>query len=137
VSLVLDSSVTLGWILEDETTDAIRRVFDTVAEDGAVVPALWRLEVANGLSMAVRRRRIDAVTRDAALADLAVLDVTTDAETNAHAWAATLRLADAHRLTVYDASYLELAARRAMPLASLDDDLRMAAERLSVTLLGK
>jgi hypothetical protein len=49
----------------------------------------------------------------------------------------TRRLADARRLTVYDAAYLELAARRAAPLASLDDDVRMAAERLSVTLLGK
>jgi PIN domain len=50
VSLVLDSSVTLAWIYEDESTEAIRRVFDSVADEGAVVPALWRLEVANSLN---------------------------------------------------------------------------------------
>jgi len=111
--------------------------FEAVAENGAVVPARWRPDVASGLPLAVRRRRIDTEARNAALADPGLLDITIDAETNAHAWAATGRLADAHRLTVYDASYLELAARNALPLASRDDDLRMAAERLSVTLLGK
>jgi predicted nucleic acid-binding protein len=137
MSLVLDSSATLGWVLDDETTDAIRHVFDRVVEEGAVVPGLWRLEVANGLAMAVRRRRINPAIRDAALADLALLDIAIDAETNAQAWATTLRLADEHGLTLYDAAYLELAARRAIPLASLDEDLRRAAGRLGVAVLGK
>src|SRR5258708_25113635 len=60
MSLVLDSSATLAWIYGDETTEPIRRLFDLVADDGAVVPALWRLEVANSLTVAVRRGRIDA-----------------------------------------------------------------------------
>lgn len=136
MSLVLDSSVTLGCILEDETTDAIRHVFDTIAESGAIVPSLWRLEVANGLTMAVRRRRIGANIRDAALADLALLDITIDPDTSAHAWAATLRLADRYRLTLYDAAYLELAARRVLPLATLDADLRTAAAAATLPLLG-
>jgi hypothetical protein len=63
VSLVLDSSATLAWIYSDETTEPIRRVFQAVADDGAVVPALWRLEIANSLTPAVRRGRID-VNRD-------------------------------------------------------------------------
>jgi len=67
VSLVLDSSATLAWIYSDETTEAIRRVFQAVANDGAVVPALWRLEIANSLIVAVRRGRIDADFRRAAL----------------------------------------------------------------------
>ena len=54
MSLVLDSSATLAWIYSDETTDPIRRLFDAVADDGAVVPALWRLEIANSLTVAVR-----------------------------------------------------------------------------------
>ena len=67
VSFVLDSSATLAWIYSDETTEPIRRVFQAVADDGAVVPALWRLEIANSLTVAVRRGRIDANFRRAAL----------------------------------------------------------------------
>ena len=70
MSLVLDSSATLAWIYSDETTDPIRRLFDAVADDGAVVPALWRLEIANSLTVAVRRGRIDANFRRAVLSDL-------------------------------------------------------------------
>jgi predicted nucleic acid-binding protein len=136
VSLVLDSSATLAWIFGDETTDPIRRVFDAVVEEGAIVPALWRLEVANSLTMAVRRGRIDTEFRRAALADLAVLDVTTDETTDAHAWGQTLSLADQFRLTAYDAAYLELAQRRNLPLATLDADLRQAAASLGLRLMG-
>jgi len=99
VTLVLDSSATLAWIYGDETTDAIRAVFDQVAAAGAVVPGLWRLEVGNSLTIAIRRGRIDADFRRAALADLALLDITTDQRTDVHAWGETLILADRHRLT--------------------------------------
>src|ERR1700674_2453780 len=91
---ILDSSVTLAWIYGDETTEAIRRVFDAIANDGAVVPALWRFEVANSLTMAVRKRRIDPDFRRGALADLALLNITTDQQTDSHAWTDTLNLAD-------------------------------------------
>jgi predicted nucleic acid-binding protein len=136
VSLVLDSSATLAWIFGDETTDAIRRVFDQVADDGAIVPALWRLEVANGLTMAVRRNRIDKDFRQAALDDLGMLDIVSDQHTDARAWRDTLELADRFRLTVYDAAYLELARRSGQPLATLDNDLRAAAVDVGVTVLG-
>jgi predicted nucleic acid-binding protein len=134
--LILDSSATLAWIYGDETTEAIRQVFYTIANDGAVVPALWRLEVANSLTIAIRKRRIDPDFRRAALADLALLDITTDQQTDSHAWTDTLNLADHFRLTVYDAAYLELARRRALPLATLDQELRTAATATGVTLLG-
>jgi predicted nucleic acid-binding protein len=133
---VLDSSATLAWIYDDETTDAIRALFDQVADAGAFVPALWRLEVANSLTMAVRRKRIDAEFCRAALADLALLDITTDPQTDAHAWGETLTLANRFQLTLYDAAYLELAQRRRLPLATLDGDLRGAASALGVVLLG-
>jgi len=136
VSLVLDSSVTLAWVYGDETTPAIRQVFEDIAEHGAVVPGLWWLEVANSLTVAVRRKRIDADFRRAALNDLALLDITTDQQTASQAWSETLNLADLHRLTIYDAAYLELARRRGLPLATLDQELRDAAAALSVTLLG-
>jgi len=136
VNLVLDSSATLAWIYSDETTEPIRRLFDAVVDHGAVVPALWRLEVANSLTVAVRRGRIDADFRRASLADLALLDITTDLYTDIHAWSETLSLADRFQLTLYDAAYLELAARRNLPLATLDNALRTAATALGFRLLG-
>ena len=134
--LILDSSATLAWIYGDETTEAIRRIFDAIADNGALVPVLWRLEVANSLTMAVRKRRIDLDFRRAALADLALLDITTDPQTDSYAWTDTLNLADQFRLTVYDAAYLELARRRMLPLATLDQELRTAATAIGVTVLG-
>ena len=136
VSLVLDSSVTLAWIYGEETTDAVRFVFDRVADGCASVPALWRLEVANSLTVAIRRRRIDAKFRRAALDDLARLDITVDGRTDERAWQETLALADRFRLTLYDAAYLELAQRSALPLATLDDALRAAGAGLGIRLLG-
>jgi predicted nucleic acid-binding protein len=134
--LILDSSATLAWIYSDEVTEAIRRIFDAIADNGALVPALWRLEVANSLTMAVRKRRIDQDFRRAALADLALLDITTDQQTDSYAWTDTLNLADHFQLTVYDAAYLELAQRRGLPLATLDKDLGIAAIAIGVKVLG-
>jgi predicted nucleic acid-binding protein len=68
----------------------------------------------------IRSRRIDADFRRAKLADLALLEITTDQQIDSHAWTDTLNLADHFRLTVYDVAYLELARRRALPLATLD-----------------
>ena len=136
MSLVLDSSATLAWIYADETNAAIRDLFERVADAGAVVPALWRLEVANSLTVAVRRGRIDTDLRRGALADLALLDIVIDPHTEAHAWGETLALADRFRLTLYDAAYLELAQRRALPLATLDQPLRAAATGLGLSVLG-
>jgi predicted nucleic acid-binding protein len=136
VSLVLDSSATLAWIYGEETTEAIRQVFDVVAEDGAIVPTLWRLEVANSLMVAARRHRIDAEFRRGALADLALLDITTDPHTDDHPWGETLRLADRFGLSVDDVACLELAQRRALPLATLDAALCSPAAALGVRVLG-
>jgi len=136
MSLVIDSSATLAWLYPEEATEAIGQVFDQVIESGAWVPSLWRLEVANVLEMGVRRRRHDAAFRGASLADLALLPILLDPETHAQAWGATLELAARHRLTLYDAAYLELALRRRMPLATLDGDLRTAAHSERVELLG-
>jgi predicted nucleic acid-binding protein len=135
--LVLDSSVTLAWLYSDEITDAIKRVSEMVADQGAVVPALWRLEIANSLTVALRRGRIDSEFRRAALSDLAILEITTDPHTDTNAWGQTLRLADQCGLTAYGAAYLELALRRRLPLATLDEKLRVGATGCGVELLGK
>ena len=136
MSLVLDSSVTLAWVYSAETTEEVTGIFARVVESGAWVPALWRLEVANVLEMGVRKGRTDATFRDAALADLALLPITVDPETDRQAWGATAKLAARHHLTLYDAAYLELARRRCLPLATLDSELRVAATAEDVALLG-
>ena len=136
MSLVLDSSVTLAWVCCAETTEEVSAVFVRVVESGAWVPALWRLEVANILEMGVRKGRSDSIFRDAALADLALLAISVDQETDRQAWGATAKLAARHRLTLYDAAYLELARRRCLPLATLDHELRVAVTAEDVDLLG-
>jgi predicted nucleic acid-binding protein len=136
LSLVLDSSVTLAWVYAAETTEEVSVVFARVVESGAWVPALWRVEVANVLETGVRKGRTDSAFRDAALADLALLPITVDQETDRQAWGATAKLAARHRLTLYDAAYLELARRRCLPLATLDNELRIAATAEDVALLG-
>lgn|ERR1700693_4098803 len=136
MSLVLDSSVTLAWLYSEELTDSVRLVFERVTASRAWVPSLWRLEVANSLQMAVRRKRIDVAFRDASLADLSLLNIATDPDTDLFAWSSTLQLADRFSLTVYDAAYLELAQRLSLPLATLDEELRAAGTALGVHLLG-
>ncbi len=135
MTLALDSSATLAWPHGEEQTPVLEARFDRIVEQGAVVPRLWHLEVANGLTMAVRRRRIAPAYREEALSDLAQLDIAVDAETERHAWKASVRLADLHGLTVYDAAYLELAQRRRLPLATLDAALGRAAQAAGVQVV--
>jgi predicted nucleic acid-binding protein len=136
VSFVVDASLTLAWYFEDEATPATEALLDQLAANGAVVPALWRLEVGNGLQMAIRRKRIDKAYRDTALTELAAMPISVDSETDTHAWTTTLRLSERFTLSLYDAAYLELAQRRDLPLASLDKELRAAAQTVHVELLG-
>ena len=136
MSLVLDSSITLARVFPDEWTPEILRVFTDNVAHGAWVPDLWKIEIANVLSVSVRKGRMTMERRDAVLANLQILPISIDAETGQRAWKETLALSDRHNLTVYDATYLELALRRSLPLATLDRDLRRAAEAESVPLLG-
>ena len=115
----------------------IDAVLDEVAASGAVVPSLWRIEVANGLQMAIRRNRIDRDFRDRAIRHLSLLPIVVDPETDTYVWTATLRLSDRFGLTVYDAAYLELAQRRDLPLASIDKALSAAGQALGVPMLGR
>ena len=136
MSFVVDNSVALAWCFEDEQTQTAMDLLDRVAETGAFAPSLWPLEALNGLLMAERRGRVDATRRQRLAGFLRALPVTLDMETADHAWTATVRLAERHRLSVYDAAYLELAQRRKLPLATLDEDLIKAAKALGMTLLG-
>jgi predicted nucleic acid-binding protein len=91
---VIDASLTMAWYFEDESTELTEELFDRVTARGALVPGHWRLEVANAFQSAIRRKRTDAVYRNASLADLMLLPITIDSQTNSYAWSATLRLAE-------------------------------------------
>lgn len=99
------------------------------------MPSLWRLEVANVLRNVVRRGRCDAGYADRCLSRLSKLPISVDGDTDAQAWSGTRQLSIAHDLTLYDAAYLELAVRRARPLATRDADLVKAATALGLQIL--
>lgn len=136
MSFIVDASLTMTWCFEDEATPATNELLDAAARSGAVAPPLWRIEVANAFQSAIRRKRIDAAYRDASLADLGRLPIMIDSDADAQIWTTTLRLSDRYSLTIYDACYLELAQRRNLPLATLDQELRVAGGALGLSLLG-
>ncbi len=131
---VLDGSVTVSWAFEDESDAYADSVGDALPDAKAFVPSLWHLEVGNALLVGERRARIAEAQVTQFLTLLQSQPITVDEETAARVWTETLHLARTHRLSVYDASYLELAIRRDLPLATLDDELRAAAAALGVPL---
>ena len=135
MSFVLDNSVALAWCFEDEQTPAVMSLLDRLTESGAMAPQLWTLEALNGLLTAERRGRIDAALRQLLSGFLHELPVVIDDETATRSWTATAQLAGEHRLTAYDAAYLELAMRLRLPLATRDRSLMQAAQQAGVALL--
>ena len=130
-AFILDGSVTLIWGFTDEDDDYATAILDEMPGLQAHVPNLWPLEVANALLVGERRGR----TTPAHFLDiLGTFPIAVDDGTVARAWVETLHLARAHKLSAYDASYLELAMRLGLPLATLDDKLRSAAEAVGVLL---
>lgn len=134
MTIVVDASVTMAWYFRDESTPEVRQLLDRTGSEGAFVPAHWRLEVANSFATAIRHDRVSTDYRDEALMELTWLPISIDAETDAYVWTTIVSIADRHRLTVYDAAYLELAARRGLALATLDKALRRAAVEAGVEL---
>lgn len=124
---VLDCSVTMAWMFRDEATIATGRLRDALGDDRALVPALWATETANALLAATRRRRVGTEEWPRLRMLLDALPIDVDSISTARAWGPVLDLAAAHDLSAYDATYLELAIRRGLPLATLDRDLRTAA----------
>jgi predicted nucleic acid-binding protein len=135
MSFVLDNSVALAWCFEDEQTEAIMALLDRVTDTGAFAPQLWPVEALNGLLMAERRKRIDAARRHQLAGFLAELPIAIDGETATRLWHPTAQLAEDHKLTAYDATYLELALRLDLPLATSDKPLIAAAQGSGIPLL--
>ena len=132
--LVLDVSATLPWCFEDEATTGSIALLDHLADTAAFVPALWHVELTNALLQAEQRERIDAAAIAKFISLLDSLSIETDYELDRRLLAPLLALARRHRLTAYDAAYLELAMRRSLPLATRDKALRRAARSVGVNL---
>jgi predicted nucleic acid-binding protein len=135
-AFVLDASIALAWCFADEATPATDALLDRLADEEAAAPALWRLEVANALTMAERRGRLSIAGLTRSITLLQRLAVALDPEGSDRALRELVDLARSERLTVYDAAYLELALRLGLPLASKDAKLRTAASGLGLALLG-
>ena len=135
MSFVLDASMTMACLFEDESPKATAEVLNQIVESGVTVPAIWRLEIANAFRTSVRRRRCTDDYVDESLDNLRELPIATDLETDSRAWEATHELSRIENLTPYDACYLELAIRLGATLASCDADLVAAARRRGVDVL--
>ena len=124
---MIDSSVALNWVMPDEDRTLAEALMDSVSVTGAVIPALFQIEVGNTLLVGVRRRRIAAHYVQRALDLIRQLPLDMDRSSADYVWSTTIDLAAAYGLSLYDATYLELAIRSELPLATLDTKLSEAA----------
>lgn len=133
MSVVIDASLTMTWCFPDEASNEADEMLDLVANEGAIVPDLWRLEVVNVLLVAERRHRLTEAQASHFLELLHGLPIEVDSmPTNA---ASVLAAGRHHRLSAYDATYLALAERLGLALLTRDEALRSAGRRAGVTVL--
>lgn len=134
-AFVLDCSVTMAWVFDDEDTPYAATIRDDLVRSEAFVPWLWTLEVSNALLVAERRGRLTTTESDRFGELLGRLPLRVEATTADRVLPDVLALARRTGLSSYDAAYLDLAGRLGLPLATLDEQLRRAAEREDVALL--
>ncbi len=132
---VLDASASLTWSLDVQKAIDLDPIFARIFIDGATVPILWHTEILNGLLLAERAGRMTADGVRIRVSQFSRLPLTLDADSPLLYRDEILELARVHRLTAYDATYLELTMRLALPLATLDRALAAAARREGVQLL--
>lgn len=133
MTFVLDNSVAMRWLLNHrdlDTQDYARNVPKMLIDGGsAIVPNLWALEAANVIAKQIKKGNIIQAEASQFIALLAELDIQPDRDTHDHALGDTLGLAQQYGLSSYDASYLELALRKGLPVATVDQDLAEAARK--------
>ena len=132
MAFVLDCSVTMAWVFSDEASEATDRLRDSLLEDRVFVPPLWPAEVGSVLLAAARRGRIGADEWPRICANLECLPIEVEPVSPSRFWGPALALADRYDLSVYDATYLELALRLNIPLTTLDRALAVAARSAGV-----
>jgi predicted nucleic acid-binding protein len=140
MAFVVDNSVAISWCFADERTPVVMALLDRTIREGAVAPQLRPLEALNALFVAERRQRITRAQRFEVADFLFDLPIEIDAEhastsLNHPSWRAVEPLCERYSLTAYDASYLALAFRRQVPLATRDKALIAAAKAAAVPLL--
>ncbi len=127
----------VAWGFEDQATPFTEAVLDLLARGSRVlVPAIWPLEVANALLGAERRQRVTVAQVTSFLSRVAGFPISVEPLQVRRAFDQILSMARQQNLTEYDAAYLELALREALPLATLDDDLRRAAQSVGIKLVS-
>ena len=126
----------MSWVFPDEASEATDRLRESMIGGHAFVPALWPVEVGNVLLTAIRRGRITVDDRPRICASLEALPIEIDPVSTSRAWGAALDLARRHRLSSYDAMYLELAVRMHLPLATLDRALGAAGRGEGLDVLA-
>ncbi|HOA73987.1 MAG TPA: type II toxin-antitoxin system VapC family toxin [Phycisphaerae bacterium] len=133
---VMDASVAAAWCFPEASTPAIDALLDRMEAESAVVPAGWYLEVTHLLAVAERKGRLTPAQVAGFIALVEDLQLHVDDQAPGRAFTQILSLCRAHRLSSRDAVYLDLALRRQLPLASLNDELRSAAKAVGVEVIG-
>ena len=131
-NFVLDCSVTMAWLFEDETSAMTDAILGQLEKASAIVPSIWPLEVANVLVHAVHHKRITNIQAAHFIDALAKLPIHVDEFTTTRAMHSIYALAHEEKLTIYDAAYLDLAIREQIPIATQDKDLLKAAKKLKI-----
>jgi predicted nucleic acid-binding protein len=133
---VLDNSVTMCWCFEDTSTPYAEAILQELINGiEAIVPALWPYEVISVLGKSERNGSLTSEKALGFLEDFKSFSITVDEEGLGLVFASVHPLALSHRLSGYDASYLELAIRKGLPMATLDEDLQKAAAASGVKLV--
>ena len=133
-AFILDCSMTMAWCFEDETSEYSEKVLNALSELIAWVPTLWPIEVANSLIVATRKKRISYVRAVAFKQHLDALTIKVDDYLTSKPIELIFDLAKETGLTAYDATYLELAIRKNLPLATLDSELKKSAQKIGLLL---
>ena len=131
--VVVDASVVIAWLFDDEDEPRADKVLEGLEREGAIVPELWHLETRNSLLTAERRGRLSSEEVKERLDALKGLPIVTDEQPDLQS---AFDLARTHELSLYDALYLELAKREAAALATLDGALGRAAAEEGVLLFA-
>ncbi len=135
MTVVLDASVALSWCFPDEEDEYSDRILDLMMNEEGIVPPVWSLEIANAMVSGHRRGRIDDADMVRAVEVLSGLSITVVGLSVEESASAVASIAIAQNLSAYDASYLYIAMREGVPLATLDSGLRRAAKALGCAVL--
>ena len=135
-SVVIDASTALAWCFPEEASEYADGVLVSLKGKTMLVPAVWSLEVANVVLVGERQKRLAQPEIQRFTTLLENLSIVQDTQPVSENLANVMPLARKYRLSAYDAAYLELAVRRSVPIATLDDKLRKAAQKAGVKIFA-